>query len=715
MKYLTFIYDNKYLFFIVVVAILTLESFILGPYSYLVPGDNSDGAIPAYLWLSNALWKYHIFYWTPHMAAGVDRLAHCMQQINFTGILFSFLPGYFAYQFIFMLRLFVTGFFSYKLTKEFLGFNDYPAIITGVALCFISVGWASSLVQGEICLLPLMLWLIERLYGYKNNYKYLYCFLLGIIYSFLFGSMAISLPFTLPFMFVWFFFIRQRQSIAFIVFISIFFLGCIIAQIEPSMAALLNQRYSHRLDRYMLHGDIVIATLFYNSFCELGKELMSKFYIVLPAIYLLFCKSRDHFLRMIIALFFLLIILNNFAMPATTMIQNILGTNFGYNFDRFAIVNSLLASLIIGYFIHDLSIGKKMIYVFIIRKQLPLAVLTGFLFMGIFFTLNIITKKTHIFEWLAYGSYTALYKSPQIKKLAGRIDIDNIYRADVIGYSMQPNYLHSYGLETAGGYLNMYPKTYKELWLAMNKPFFAKNSDISMERITSGFNRLYFYTRHTPIPEIIFDEYYKLNLASLLNIKYFISEIPIINNHLVLIDKPSELTNNPTFKNILVLDKKDKILKRAQENFLGRHHLYIYENLMVFPRFFLTNKIRYFNNNSDLLKAMANSSYKSLRETTFMDIYNMDNKNDSKTMSYKEGTIEVQHYSPDTIVLSVKTDGEAILVVSNSYSPYWKCSINGKEERVYKVDYTFWGIYVPPGESIIKFTYEPPYRLTKTS
>ncbi len=112
---------------------------------------------------------------------------------------------------------------------------------------------------------------------------------------------------------------------------------------------------------------------------------------------------------------------------------------------------------------------------------------------------------------------------------------------------------------------------------------------------------------------------------------------------------------------------------------------------------------------------MANSSYKSLRETTFMDIYNMDNKNDSKTMSYKKGTIEVQHYSPDTIVLSVKTDGEAMLVVSNNYSPYWKCSINGKEERVYKVDCTFWGIYVPPGKSIIKFTYKPPYRLTKTS
>jgi hypothetical protein len=402
-------------------------------------------------------------------------------------------------------------------------------------------------------------------------------------------------------------------------------------------------------------------------------------------------------------------------MPVIAMIQNILGTNFGYNFNRFAIVSSLLASLIIGYFIHDLSIGKKMVYLFIIRKQLPLAVLTGFLFMGIFFTLNIITKKTNIYEWFAYGSYTALYKSPQIKKLASRIDIDNIYRADVIGYSLQPNYLHSYGLETAGGYLTMYPKTYKELWFAMNKPFFAKNSDISMERCSSGFNRLNFYTITTPIPEIIFDEYYKLNLASLLNIKYFISEIPIINNNLVLIDKPSELTNNPTFKNILIMNKKDKILKRAQENFLGRHHLYIYENLKVFPRFFLTNKIRYFNNNSDLLKAMANSSYKSLRETTFVNIYNMDNKNNSKTMSYKEGMIEVQHYSPDTIVLSVKTDGEAMLVVSNNYSPYWKCSINGKEEMVYKVDCTFWGVYVPPGKSIIKFTYEPPYRLTKTS
>ena len=259
MKYLTFIYNNKYLFFVVVVLFLILEHFILGPYSYLDPMDNSDSTFTEYLWLSNALWKYHVFYWAPHIAAGVDRLATGMQQINFTGILFSLLPGYCAYQFIVFFRLFVTGFFSYKLTKEFLGYNDYASIIAGVALCFLNVDCASNTAHSEICLLPLILWLIEKLYGYKNNYKYLYCFLLGIIYSLLFGLMSISLPFTLPFMFVWFFFIRQRRSMAFIIFISIFFLGCVIAQIEPSMAMLLNQSYSHRLDNFMLHGDMVMA------------------------------------------------------------------------------------------------------------------------------------------------------------------------------------------------------------------------------------------------------------------------------------------------------------------------------------------------------------------------------------------------------------------------------------------------------------------------
>ena len=83
-------------------------------------------------------------------------------------------------------------------------------------------------------------------------------------------------------------------------------------------------------------------------------------------------------------------------------------------------------------------------------------------------------------------------------------------------------------------------------------------------------------------------------------------------------------------------------------------------------------------------------------------------------MKNSSGEITVKHYSPDKIVLSVNLDGPMILVVSNNYSPYWKCRVDGKEKEIFPAYHTFWGVLLEGGGTKeVVFEYCPPYRIFK--
>ena len=77
------------------------------------------------------------------------------------------------------------------------------------------------------------------------------------------------------------------------------------------------------------------------------------------------------------------------------------------------------------------------------------------------------------------------------------------------------------------------------------------------------------------------------------------------------------------------------------------------------------------------------------------------------------GEINVKYYSPDKIILSVDLNGPMILVVSNNYSPYWKCKVDGKETDIFPAYHTFWGVILEEGKQEIVFEYCPPYQIFK--
>lgn len=212
------------------------------------------------------------------------------------------------------------------------------------------------------------------------------------------------------------------------------------------------------------------------------------------------------------------------------------------------------------------------------------------------------------------------------------------------------------------------------------------------------------------LKEIVFSDYYNLDLLSLANAKYIISAIPLVNENLTLLeyDTPRDRVSLNELSTI------KKGIRLVKENF-KRRELYIYENKNCLPRFFLVNQIKVFGTRNQLLDALSKANIKYLKNNSLIEkeftqnFKNYDLKNSS-------GEITVKHYSPDKIVLFVDLNVPMILVVSNNYSPYWKCKVDGKETEIFPAYHTFWGVLLEGnGAKEIVFEYCPPYQIFKRS
>jgi len=74
------------------------------------------------------------------------------------------------------------------------------------------------------------------------------------------------------------------------------------------------------------------------------------------------------------------------------------------------------------------------------------------------------------------------------------------------------------------------------------------------------------------------------------------------------------------------------------------------------------------------------------------------------------GEIKVRTYTPDRIVLDVSAPGDAFMVLSMAWSPYWKARVDGTARPIVRADHALMGLPVEPGDRAIVLTYEPPHR-----
>ncbi|MEW6102613.1 MAG: YfhO family protein [bacterium] len=74
-----------------------------------------------------------------------------------------------------------------------------------------------------------------------------------------------------------------------------------------------------------------------------------------------------------------------------------------------------------------------------------------------------------------------------------------------------------------------------------------------------------------------------------------------------------------------------------------------------------------------------------------------------KTKNY----CKIIKYEPNKVLIKVDTEKPGFLFLSDTYYPGWRCYINKKETKIYKVNYCFRAVCVPEGKHIVEFRYIP--------
>ena len=294
-------------------------------------------------------------------------------------------------------------------------------------------------------------------------------------------------------------------------------------------------------------------------------------------------------------------------------------------------------------------------------------------------------------------NYSEIYKNPDLLALSKSIRGLGLVPPRVVSVGIHPAFAWGYGLETADGYLNLYPKSYQDYWDLVIGGALAKDAGLKAYFNDWG-NRIYLFV---PDPDyydqtLPFNELFNLDLLSLQNVKYVISSRPLDGNGLVLL--PSQVRDSqlqwllkPRWSRRL-----DIILGKAPGT-----PLYIYENTRVLPRMFCAAQTASLSK-SDVSAALQESDLDDLDKKMLVE-------SGVSSDAPSGGRVDPRHYSATCVVADVTSSSGCGLFVSNSFSPYWHAWSDNSVAELRHADLAFQGIQLPAGAHRVRLEYRPPY------
>ncbi|MCF8241921.1 MAG: hypothetical protein K9J16_11085 [Melioribacteraceae bacterium] len=144
----------------------------------------------------------------------------------------------------------------------------------------------------------------------------------------------------------------------------------------------------------------------------------------------------------------------------------------------------------------------------------------------------------------------------------------------------------------------------------------------------------------------------------------------------------------------------EPFLRKAAESTARKEILY--ENKNVQPKAWFVKEVKSFETREELVLFMNQPQF---RPDSLALVVN---KNSVPETFSADGTIEVKTYTPNEIVIDIKTGSPQFMVLSEVYYPAgWKAFIGDEELEIIKTNHILRGIRVPAGNSTLTFTFEP--------
>lgn len=672
---------------------LSLPFFLLGSSSTFPIHDNADQMLSALVGYSRGVASPTV--WAAGWASGVDWLSQAYTNNLYT-LLFLFLPAWVAYSLLMIVQRFLAGYFSYRLLRE-RDVEETACLYAGLAYSLMlqpTGSFGFGLYRGLTdAAFPFVLWIITRKANSRRS-LYIFAFIVGIVYA-LSSSFHLSVfIFVLIPMWLWISGeVGERKRWITSV---LFFAGWLLASAPAIAAAALNAAGSHRAAwNPRTVGRLRVAL-------EESGELLW-FNIVnwgLVVLSLCFKKARSHRVVRVslAALACATAPLVWFALD--TKLHRFLGFLSGFTWSRVYLAVPFLtisAGAMAGSVLLRAHTGSKRF---------------GYIILGaiVFVAGQSLRMNTAFFHSLVEGSnYRDIYANPDVLALSATLRSGKQpYRVASVG--IHPAFMWGYGLETADGYLNLYPRRYQQFWSAV-----VQKSLLQDDTLRSYFedyfgSRIYLYVPgENPTAQVFllpkqvattikFADLFNLDLLSLANVKYVISTVPLDDPSLMLLPSSVREQQIEWWRK----SKFSRYMDVVRHRSLGIP-LYIYENHKVLPRFFCAKQV------VPQTPTEVLSDLRSFRSQDFLSEMLVRGSAFPNNVTDTVASLDVEHYSNDCITLKVTSSAGCPLVIANNYNRYWSARVDDKDAEVLLVDQTFQGIEVPSGEHRVEMEYHPPY------
>lgn len=129
---------------------------------------------------------------------------------------------------------------------------------------------------------------------------------------------------------------------------------------------------------------------------------------------------------------------------------------------------------------------------------------------------------------------------------------------------------------------------------------------------------------------------------------------------------------------------------------------WLYENLRVIPRAFVTGSARIVENVKDRLEALADPGFSPLDEVLLPSEVQNPQANGGPGPA---GRVEFVHRSANEVVLRAKLDRAGYVVLLDRFDANWRATLDGREVPILRANQLFRAVRAEPGEHEVRFNY----------
>jgi hypothetical protein len=156
----------------------------------------------------------------------------------------------------------------------------------------------------------------------------------------------------------------------------------------------------------------------------------------------------------------------------------------------------------------------------------------------------------------------------------------------------------------------------------------------------------------------------------------------------------------------LLQQPRDRPLRSLRIVYAGRDAR-VYANPEALPRAFVVDRQRLVSDGDAAREAIVAPGFRARAEAVTEEPIPGLPRNGRDAPAAPAGSARIARYEDERVDVRTSTGRPALLVLTDSFFPGWKATVDGEEARVHRVDYLVRGVRVPAGRHTVRFRYEP--------